>query len=389
LVRHRFVEDFGVEPFIVTASEEEAPRVLQNEFVARIAQMLTFDNWRDQLAELLADEHLFAASKHNNTIYATHLIEALLGQADGEPWCQPSVDFVRTSGKIVRTRTGERAFYELRARVIAEIAQRGRKAAVLSLLGSDLYICSHIRELMRRYLRKPEREWSSSDVELAGQLRGMLRNGEPYADCLLQIFLTRSFAAAAGGDDRVIDLIYQTLVWRCPNPEYVNNHSTIDDAGKRAFEEIDRIQSRGAALKWFLQRYEVAEAVVSDWLFKYYFWYNPGPANSCFYWGGAIAPVIRDVAAVGPGYDQSGLRTRPTMVQPRHNGQRYAEQLSWIRAMSPQPWMLHLETWNEFFEGTCICDCDGFRRQYIDITASFAQSIVGFGDGANLSKPIA
>lgn len=380
-VRFRFKADFGLDPFIVTAAEEEAPRVLQNEYVARIARTLTYDNWRDRLADLLADPPLFEVARRNDQAFAEVLLEALLGQAGGVPAHMPRVDFPRPSGGVLssseapaarasESETGIQTVARLvTTSKIARTVMRGsRRNAALEVLASPEFIDWQVRDLLLRYLRVREAEYGPGHRQLAASLKRHLADGKPWAAALQMIFETPEFAAAAGGEDRVIDLIYQLLVWRCPNPDYVNNHTTVDDAGKREFLARAGETSKGAAIRWFLERFEVAEAVASDWLYKFYGWYNPGIADSSFYWGGAIAPMVRDVAAVGPGYDQGAIKTRAPMCQPRHGGQRYRDVLGWIASMSPRPWLLHLETWNEFFEGSTICDCEEYGRQYIEIT---------------------
>lgn len=378
-VRTRFLRDFGVEPYIVTAAEEEAPRVLQGGFVESWARQVTFDNWREKLADLLAHEHLFLSAQSDPRAYAALVVEALLGQANGEACFQPSAVFTSPSGAVRTSYERSATESDLLKDEVERFACRanlvGRKAAVDEILGGERFNTWLARDWILRFLRVRPGDFGPREHALAAQFVDMLRRGEPHAACLQVLFSTKEFSRAAGGDDRVVDLVYQLLVWRYPNPEYVNNHSTIDDTGRREFEEIRRGQGLDAALRWFLARFEVAEAVVSDWLFKYYRWYNPGPADSSFYWGGAIAPIIRDVAAVGPGYDQSALLTRPQLVQPRHEGRRYRENLAWVGSMFPQPWLLHIETWNEFFEGTCICECAEFGRQYMDITSEFADEL--------------
>jgi len=42
--------------------------------------------------------------------------------------------------------------------------------------------------------------------------------------------------------------------------------------------------------------------------------------------------------------------------------------------MESRPWLVHLESWNEFFEGTCICETAEFGRQYIEMTRTFADA---------------
>jgi hypothetical protein len=100
----------------------------------------------------------------------------------------------------------------------------------------------------------------------------------------------------------------------------------------------------------------------------------PGDADSECPWGGALAPRIFDTAAIGPGYDHSAVPGRAPLIKPRDDGRFYT--FSWERllAMRPEtrPTLVHLETWNEFHEGTEICATQEYGRKYIEMTAEFS-----------------
>jgi len=100
----------------------------------------------------------------------------------------------------------------------------------------------------------------------------------------------------------------------------------------------------------------------------------PGEADSEYSWGGAIAPILLDAAALGPGYDHSAVPGRAPLVRARDGGRFY--EFAWQRllTMDPKsrPWLVHLETWNEFHEGTEICETAEYGRQYIELTRRFA-----------------
>ncbi|MCL4203535.1 MAG: DUF5010 domain-containing protein [Pirellulaceae bacterium] len=100
----------------------------------------------------------------------------------------------------------------------------------------------------------------------------------------------------------------------------------------------------------------------------------PGEADSRYQWGGALRPQLLETAGIGPGYDHSAVPGRTPLVRSRDDGRFY--EFSWHRLLSrdpaTRPWLVHVETWNEFHEGTEICETIEYGRQYIDATRKFA-----------------
>ncbi|MFW6171618.1 MAG: hypothetical protein ACODAD_14105, partial [Planctomycetota bacterium] len=100
----------------------------------------------------------------------------------------------------------------------------------------------------------------------------------------------------------------------------------------------------------------------------------PGDAASIYMWGGALKPRYLDVAAIGPGYDHSAVPGRDPLVRERENGLFYMK--AWERLLAEpaatRPWMVHVETWNEFHEGTDVCESREYGREYIDLTRKYA-----------------
>jgi hypothetical protein len=101
-----------------------------------------------------------------------------------------------------------------------------------------------------------------------------------------------------------------------------------------------------------------------------------GQADATYSWGGAVSgPLIfRQVAALGPGYDHSAVPGRQPLIVERHDGQTYIDrwlQLLALRAES-RPWIVHVETWNEWHEGTDIAHSREYGRSYIVLTRLFA-----------------
>jgi len=100
----------------------------------------------------------------------------------------------------------------------------------------------------------------------------------------------------------------------------------------------------------------------------------PGDADSVYQWGGALNFIILDAAAIGPGYDHSAVPERTPLVKTRDNGDFYT--LGWERLlkMDPKtrPFLVHLETWNEYHEGTDISESKEYGTLYLELTKKFA-----------------
>ena len=101
-----------------------------------------------------------------------------------------------------------------------------------------------------------------------------------------------------------------------------------------------------------------------------------GDAEATYSWGGAVSgPIIyRQVAALGPGYDHSAVPGRQPLVVERRDGQTYVERWTKLLQLNPQhrPWMVHVETWNEWHEGTDVAHSREYGRSYIVLTSLFA-----------------
>jgi hypothetical protein len=113
----------------------------------------------------------------------------------------------------------------------------------------------------------------------------------------------------------------------------------------------------------------------------------PGKADSEYNWGGALAPQLLETAGLGPGYDHSAVPGRAPLVRSRDEGRFYA--FAWQRLLAmdskTRPWLVHVETWNEYHEGTEICETAEYGRQYIELTRQFADQF-HVGHRIDLSK---
>jgi len=101
-----------------------------------------------------------------------------------------------------------------------------------------------------------------------------------------------------------------------------------------------------------------------------------GEADAVYSWGGAVnGPIIfPDVVALGPGYDHSAVPGRQPLIVPRQDGGTYIERWTKVLQLDPKrrPWMVHVETWNEWHEGTDVAHSREYGRSYIVLTRLFA-----------------
>ena len=100
----------------------------------------------------------------------------------------------------------------------------------------------------------------------------------------------------------------------------------------------------------------------------------PGQADSVYMWGGALQPQYHQAAGIGPGYDHSAVPGRTPLVRDREDGLFYIR--AWERLLAEplndRPWLVHVETWNEWHEGTDICESREYGRKYIELTRRYA-----------------
>lgn len=96
--------------------------------------------------------------------------------------------------------------------------------------------------------------------------------------------------------------------------------------------------------------------------------------DSVYAWGGALAPKILEVAAIGPGYDHSAVPGRAPLVRDREGGRFFRRSWEQILRMNParRPFIVMIETWNELHEGTDICPSREYGDQYVKLNAHYA-----------------
>jgi Domain of unknown function (DUF5010) len=104
-------------------------------------------------------------------------------------------------------------------------------------------------------------------------------------------------------------------------------------------------------------------------------WPGEADADATYQWtGGSGFQADPEVVAISPGYDHSAIQGREPLVVDRRDGRTYSER--WLQALRfntrRRPWMVHVETWNEWHEGTDIADSREYGRTYIALTRVFA-----------------
>ncbi len=94
--------------------------------------------------------------------------------------------------------------------------------------------------------------------------------------------------------------------------------------------------------------------------------------DSSYQWGSSLAgPLIRGIAAVGPGYNDTAVPERYTPIRYRENGNFY--RYSWLKVLRSKARIVHVETWDEMHEGTDICESAEYGRTYIDLTRRYVK----------------
>ena len=100
-----------------------------------------------------------------------------------------------------------------------------------------------------------------------------------------------------------------------------------------------------------------------------------GDTDATYQWGGSVhLQVDTHVAALGPGYDHTAVPGRRPRIVSRHDGRTYVDSWSQLLRQNPdrRPWMVHVETWNEWHEGTDIAASKEYGRSYIVLTRLFS-----------------
>lgn len=90
-------------------------------------------------------------------------------------------------------------------------------------------------------------------------------------------------------------------------------------------------------------------------------------------WGAALdGPHLgQGTVQIGAGYDDTPVAGRHTPIREREDGRFYEK--SWRAALRSDATLALIETWNEHHEGTSIAETVEYGRQYIELTARYAE----------------
>lgn len=112
---------------------------------------------------------------------------------------------------------------------------------------------------------------------------------------------------------------------------------------------------------------------VEPFIIKHRDW--QGKSDAIYQWGGAVRMQLdTHVAALGPGYDHSAVPGRSPLIVERQDGKTYRDRWEKLLSANPKrrPWIVHVETWNEWHEGTDIAHSREYGRLYINLTRKYA-----------------
>ena len=96
--------------------------------------------------------------------------------------------------------------------------------------------------------------------------------------------------------------------------------------------------------------------------------WNVKADNTCA-WGGALGLKNPGIGELGPGYDDTAVYGRTPLIAKRNSGRFYED--NWTKFLRRPSNFLMVETWNEFHEGTDICESKEYGRKYIELTRKY------------------
>jgi FkbM family methyltransferase len=346
IVGDAFEEDFGVRPFIVTAAEQDAPRVVRMDTVAPLVDELRSTSPMDVIAGIFQSDDFFIHSKSNPRLFLSRLYGKVLERHPTDPEVWTDTEEFGRCGRV-----------EFVRRFLARPENAG---GVLAFWARRFL---RIDEPLHRLALRPSIQRRSAQLAADGQIFDAL------ADLLVE---ENAYQRFGGRDTYFIDILYRELGLMMSK-----RHNRAADLAEFAELGLREFAAR------FARRPDVRSGIASHMLFYYKSQFFPGRADLDFYWAAAIEPVFYLSAALGPGYDQSAIPTRPALLSPRQDGRRYRAVWEQLLSFDPRTWLVHVETWNEFFEGTDICHSREFGRFYIELTREYADV---FHSGARLDE---
>jgi hypothetical protein len=334
-VRAQFRQDFGVDCYIVAPDETLAPGIAFSSASQPWSDLLHQEPAYTVLADLLAGNEFYAAGGGTDGGFVDRLYNKILNR--------PADAFGRSAW-------------------IAALQTESHRQVVDQFLNSTEALRTLVAGWFKHFLRRLEPLNVLAGSHELDPWVARLQDGEDMLSVLASLLAGPSFYAASGGTDAaLVDNLYQQVLLR-----------PSDAAGKASWLDRLKHQTRAHMIVDFLRSDEAYQVLAGGWVLYDLGHYYPGPVDAQYSWGGAINAEFRDVAEIGPGYDQSAAKTRSPLIVPRNGGQLYRQNWETLLAMNPRPWLVNLETWDELIEGSDICETKEFGRTYIDITRQFA-----------------
>jgi hypothetical protein len=334
-VRIWFQQDFGSDCYLVMTDETRAPNLAFSPSTQPWVDDLHQKPAQAALADLLASDAFYTASGGSDSGFIDRLYDKLLNRAPDNQGKQTWLNALQTMSR-----------HDL-ASIFVQSAEAER------MLVAGWY---------RHYLRRLDPVGTIAASHEIDLWVGLLMAGTDAQSVLAGILASAEFYRASGGSDAaLVANLYEQVFLRNPDP-----------AGQALW--LARLGSvpRQQMIVEFLHTDEAYQILSAGWVNYDLGVYWPGHVDAYFSWGGALAPEYRDVAAIGPGYDQSAARDRSTLIVDRQGGDDYRQAWEQLLAMDPHPWLVHVETWNELIEGSDIAESKEFGRLYIDLTRQYA-----------------
>jgi hypothetical protein len=332
-----FVRDFGVRMYIVSGNEVTAPLILNPQGMKLWADQMRPDNYYTVLSEFLAGDAFYQVAGGTPDGYVRRLFDKLMNR-------QPSPDELSTWVFAVNSTSRLNV-----AQILVQTPEAARTT---------------VARWYQYYLKRTDSlDAIESGHEIDPWVNGLL-SGVPPSAVLAQILASDEFYWISGqSNTALIDNVYQQAFMR----------NASDNAADRSMW-IGRLNvgPRAAVLADLLESDLAHQVTASIWHWFYLGQFNIGPVDAFFEWGGALHAQFRAVAGFGPGYNQDNNKHRPPLSVDRENGDLYRRNWTTFLAMHKRSWIVHLESWNEYFEGSDIAASSEYGRQYIDLTRQYA-----------------
>jgi hypothetical protein len=358
-VQRRFERDFGTRLFLVKDRQELTAIFTSDAILGVWVEKIRRGELTEAkaLAQILASDEFYRRSGGTPGGFAEGLARAVLGSRPAP--VPPAAELETPAGRL--------------ARVDALLAGPTREEYHRRLV-ADLY---------KLLLDRPEPldllvlNMATGEFVDRGMFEAVraLNDGVSPNDVRATILASPAFLEQSGQTtEGFVRRLYETLLCRGPAPSEVDRWSgminqQLANQGLPDLAAAPRVRQDIAAQ--FLTTPEAVTNVVARW-YAQYLGRRPGwsgYADSVYNWGGSITPEFFEVASIGPGFE---VNAPVRFKKDRQGGGFYRQSWETILAMHPRPSIVHIETWNEYYEATNIAECREYGRQYLEMTRDYA-----------------